>query len=1201
MYTLHNARDFTVSLNDEFETVLGSAIERGSFDSLIFLVPTGRRVRLLTRTAVRSLCRKSNLPAGELPIFTLERFVQLCAKQLMGARCPRVLSDAYRLALMEEAAEKADLRFFKGSQNALSPAALERLATVIYGLKEDGVTPNSLRDDIRRADMGQVDRREDIDTARLADIAALYETYELLLGRTLADYPRLLQIVIQVLSGERDPLTMERIDVPDIHPLSIMERWEQLFPGKQALLLDGFSEFKKPEEEFLALLVHAPFHVRIYLDYSRANGPLFANLDETLDNLQNVGFRVHAPEEDIEKQREYQPKKHAPLVSYLRRWLFNTEKDIRHEGFGDMIRVLGVESRVEEARAITRLVKHLSIREDIPLADIAIVMRQPALYSSLFREMCALYNVPANVSDRYPLDKSPVVVAVFAVLDIILLGFRRGDVHRALQSPYIRCVRREKGEEIAVDAANLYEVAMRLRINGGERFGAADGWFERLDKRLDYVRNRLALLAGDVLADVDEVRQMQREVESIERARKDFEALVHLLPRPGRLQPMDFARVLQEQLLERLRVRESIEEFHRTTKRYTDNTGIGYVQLQEEVEKDARALSTFIGLVDELAFVFEERSPGREWPLQEYVDRLRTATRAQRYTTREKTGYGVTITSIEQIRNIPYRVTVLCGAVDGEFPVAYVPESFLGKELPSSEDRFLKRERLQFFQAITNAPRAFEHGEKRVYITYPLYRGNEDVVRSSFVDALLKVVPIKEANCDINLVELQRERLYTEQQETPQWNFVQWSEALGNDEELISEVGQRIALADGSNNALQVFAPVLTEEHHSEVGRIGQCIVQSLHPSDAAASILVRDNLIPEAYASLQKYEHKPYSVTELENYIHCSFRFFANRVLLLREKEEYDTSLSPLEQGNFLHKILYRFYRALQEEALHSGEEPLVVSPHGIPPVVAVRLIPEEKERYRSLLLSIANEEIEHFHFDHVFFELDREKLLGADGRPGRLELWLREELKRIESGWNFVPILFEFGFGSRTGQDRRMSLPPVKLGDGVVLRGKIDRVEIDADGSGEFLIADYKTGRLVTLPGNNDIRKGLALQMPLYAAAAQHLLSNIYGLDAETGGAVYYTLTPERDKAGEIVSHKFVLLPRDSFLGYSRARRTSETVAGSEEKQRLIDNAIVMAQTAKDGIIDGRFPVEPVDRATTCAFCSLYPTCRIRAITAE
>lgn len=1204
MYTLHNKIEFAAPLDEDFEMLLGRSIEQGGFDDMIFIVPTGRRTRLVSRTAVRSLARKSGLPAGELPVFTLERFVRLCARQLMGAKCPRLVSDAYRLALMEEAAEKADLRFFRGGRNSLSPAALERLTNVIHGLKEDGVTPASLWNDVRRAETGAQDAGEELDANRLRDIASLYEMYEALLGATLADYPRLLNIVSQVLRGERDPLTMESIAVPDDHPLSIRERWEAIFPGKKALLIDGFSEFKKPEQDFLSLLAFAPFHVRIYLDYSKKNGPLFGNLEETLGSLQHAGFNTYAPDEDIEKQVGYERKKHQPLVSYLRRWLFNTEKDIRHEGFGDMIRVLGVESRVEETRAIAKLVKHLVLEEKIPLSEIAVVMRQPAPYASLFREMFALYDIPANVTDRYPLEKSPVVIAVFAVLDAVLLGFRRGDVHRALQSPYIRCTRREKGEEIPLDAANLYEVASRLRINGGDRFGGADGWFERLDRRLDYLRNRMATLERDVLADPDEVRQTRRELESVGRAWLDFDALVNLLPRPGQLTPMEFSEVVQEQILQRLSVRERIEEFHATTKRYEKESGVTYIQLQEEVEKDARAMSAFILLVEELAAIFEERSPGRHHPLQEYTDRLRTATRAQRYATREKTGYGVTITSIEQIRNIPFQVTILCGAVDSEFPAAYVPESFLGKELPDSEDRFIKRERLQFFQAIVNHAGAFEDSRKRVYITYPLYRGSEEIVRSSFVDALLKVVPLRDANCELNLVELRRERMYDTGNDE-QWKYVQWTEALGNSEELLYAVGRRKALAGANDGSERPFVDVLDSTRLQEVERIERFIEAKMSGTYRPGEVVVRpETLTTQAQTGLLRYGAKPYSVTDLEGYKSCPYRFFVRRLLLLQEKEEFDTSLSPLEQGNFLHRILYRFYRVLQDEAMQSGEAHILPArTDGMPPLIPIQLDGDDEERYRGILLDIAREEIEQFHFDHVFFELDKEMLLGTEGRPGKLELWLKEELKRVREGWFFLPALFEFGFGGKAVQEGRTEPHPVEVGDGVLLRGKIDRIEIETHTGGdvEFLIGDYKTGRLGNLPGNAPIRKGESLQMPLYAAAARKLLARHYGLNAEPSGAVYYTLTPERNKNGETESHRFVLLPKDTPLGQTRKSRSSETVAGSEEREQMIAESIHFAKTYIDGITGGRFTVEPVDRAKTCSYCSFHPVCRIREATPE
>ncbi len=1194
VYVLHNSVNFSAPLGEDFETVLGRSIEQGSFDDVVFVVPTGRRLRLMTRTAVSSLCRKSGRPAGKLPFYTLESLVRYCAHELMGAKSPRLISDAYRLVLMEEAAEKADLAFFRGGRDALSPASLERLSNVIYGLKEDGVTPASLRDDVRRAQAGEIE--EDLDASRLADIASLYENYEALLGSTLADYPRLLNIVSQILRGERDPLTHEAIVISDNHPLSIGERWERLFPGKTAMLLDGFSEFKKPEQEFLRLLLPAPLHVRIYLDYSSGNGPLFANFDETVDSLRAAGYRKYAPEEAMAELVGYQKHRHQPLVSYLRRWLFNTEQNIRHEGFGDMVQVIGAESRVDETRSIAKLVKHLTLNEHIPAAEIAVVMRQPAKYSTLFREMFALYDIPVNITDRYALEKSPVAIAVFAVLDTVLLGFRRGDVHRALQSPYIRCTRTELGQELALDAANMYEIAARLRIAGGDRFGGADGWFRRFDKRLEYLRRRLSIIENDKSSDADELREFQRELQSIERARKDFEALVHLLPRPALLTPTEFASVVSEQILGRLQVRERIVEFHSNARHQDSASGIAYVQLQEEVEKDARALSSLLRLIEELAFVYEDRFPGKKRPLQEYVDRLRTAVRAQRYSPREKAGYGVTITSIEQIRNIPYRVTILCGAIDSEFPAAYVPESFLGKELPDSEDRFLKRERLQFYQAITNNPRAFDEGLKKVYVTYPLYRGSEEIVRSSFVDALLKVAPLREAGCELNLVELRKMRLHAPAESDDRMGRVLWAESLGNNEELMSAAGRYLVRSRTLSAAHGPFADARAQLS-DEFTRMELFLALKQDAEYDPGSVRVEANgLTPQAEASLRRYGGKPYSVTDLEQYKKCPYRYFVSRVLMLREKEEYDTSLSPLEQGNILHRILYRFYRELQDEALRMGSSAVAVpGDTRLPSAIPVQLDPDEEERYRELLLGIARDEIEHVQFDHVFFDLDSERLLGVEGKPGKLELWLREELRRVREGWSYAPVLFEFGFGS-TSPDGRVELPAVKLADGVLLRGKIDRIEIGIDGDTDFLIGDYKTGRLANLPGNANIRRGESLQMPLYAAAARQLLREHYGIETDMAGAVYYSLAPERNQRGEAESHRFVMLPKEHPLGVARKSRTSEVVASDDAKQEMIDKAVGSAQQSIRSIADGQFSVKPLDRRTTCSFCSYGAVCRVK-----
>jgi hypothetical protein len=195
MYVLHNHRQYAKSpeLAAPIEAILEQLIAQNALDSLILIVPTGRRVRLLKRMIVREVFKRTGKPLSEARVYTLEGFVKLCTQLTMGNRAPRLVSEPYQAALMEEAAERTrhNLSFFTSGGTrfqAISAPVLERLQSIILGLKEDGITAASLRAD--------VDARNDrvTDPRRLADIATLYESYEAMLGEALADYPKLLEL-----------------------------------------------------------------------------------------------------------------------------------------------------------------------------------------------------------------------------------------------------------------------------------------------------------------------------------------------------------------------------------------------------------------------------------------------------------------------------------------------------------------------------------------------------------------------------------------------------------------------------------------------------------------------------------------------------------------------------------------------------------------------------------------------------------------------------------------------------------------------------------------------------------------------------------------------------------------------------------------------------------------------------------------------
>ena len=55
----------------------------------------------------------------------------------------------------------------------------------------------------------------------------------------------------------------------------------------------------------------------------------------------------------------------------------------------------------------------------------------------------------------------------------------------------------------------------------------------------------------------------------------------------------------------------------------------------------------------------------------------------------------------------------------------------------------------------------------------------------------------------------------------------------------------------------------------------------------------------------------KAYSVSALERYQDCPFKFFASDVLQLDELPEDETALSPRARGRFIHEVFQRFFEA--------------------------------------------------------------------------------------------------------------------------------------------------------------------------------------------------------------------------------------------------------------------------------------------------
>jgi len=430
-----------LSLADS-ESLINYAIEQNNIDIANLIVPTGKLVNHLQLNAVRKYFEKYNKPVTNFNIFTLKSFVTSIFWKITNRKDYRLISDSYRFALFEEASEKAKLKFYKQSDKPLSSVILQKLSDLISGLKEDGISVDQLKNEL----ISSGENADDIESEKLSDIISLYETYQNLLGDKYLDYPELLNLTNKIIESDKNVFSA-------------------IFTPQSKILLDGFSEFKQPELGFISFFAESSVPLAIVIDYSTVFGPLGATLENTILSLTNKGFKLVSTEENEEKLEPHEQNRKY----FLSKWLFTPETKVKGPDFKNIIKIFAADSRLNEVVSISKLIKYLILKNNYKPGEICICTRKPDNYSELFREILSLYNIPVNISDRYPLDRSPVAISIFSVLDIVTRGFRRDDIHRAVLSPYLSYLRLSDEDDKSIDGDNLYSVALKLRITGGAR------------------------------------------------------------------------------------------------------------------------------------------------------------------------------------------------------------------------------------------------------------------------------------------------------------------------------------------------------------------------------------------------------------------------------------------------------------------------------------------------------------------------------------------------------------------------------------------------------------------------------------------------------------------------------------------------------------------------------------------------------------
>ena len=202
------------------------------------------------------------------------------------------------------------------------------------------------------------------------------------------------------------------------------------------------------------------------------------------------------------------------------------------------------------------------------------------------------------------------------------------------------------------------------------------------------------------------------------------------------------------------------------------------------------------------------------------------------------------------------------------------------------------------------------------------------------------------------------------------------------------------------------------------------------------------------------------WSVSRLNDYGKCPFRFWVSHTLKIEKMEEPELGLDSRLLGEVYHKALEVFYLELKERSLSllGADEALLQE------------IFESSIKSAIVWLETTRK------FRHTDFWQYEQKEIAFRLR----RFFVKEKERAVRSGGEFVPTYFEKGFGFKDGE----SSPPLVVkvdGQVVKMHGRVDRIDVSSDG--RVKVIDYKSSSGAI--SKKEALAGRNMQLPVYAMA--------------------------------------------------------------------------------------------------------------------
>ena len=352
----------------DIDFFIDEKLKEGKIDQVLFIVPTKRKIRYLTRELISLSPSKA---VSGLKIETIGSFAEKMLTEIEGN--VNLISDESAILLLSHSFNKTKLKYFSQYKEQIPFGTLERIKNVISEYKRHGITPERLKEEADNLSGGE--------KLKTVDIANVFSKYQESLS--LNHLKEIGDIYSSLNKKEKKVFN---------------EAFSFLYPETKHVIINGFDEFTALEVEIINSTAEIEdIELFVELDYYKYNPAVFSHLNSCHDRFVVKRFK---------EVKDLSPATQSKFLRIVRENLSLKTPDKKEKSFLNSIIQINASKREEEIELIAKEIKKLILFDKVKPEKICIVFNLIGNYSPIIRDRFNVYGIPFNLTDRFSLSTS---------------------------------------------------------------------------------------------------------------------------------------------------------------------------------------------------------------------------------------------------------------------------------------------------------------------------------------------------------------------------------------------------------------------------------------------------------------------------------------------------------------------------------------------------------------------------------------------------------------------------------------------------------------------------------------------------------------------------------------------------------------------------------------------------------------------------